>query len=771
MTRILGRPQGYAAGVPLKLVIREDVPYRSAELGLSPGVYEATWSTANNRWESGGAELNVVMPRWDMEDAIPLGQVSVFISRTDTGAVVGKYIYSPAEWVETGAGVFDLGRGAYTRAWVRTRQIDDLTGAAEGAALRAEAAAQNVTAATLDLSTERQRVEQALADTAQQQAQWEAELQTLEANLASGSDLSGTVDTQAQLPAAQPDGTAYVVLATGTVWRSTGGNWTDTGLGARPVSEVYAATTGGALKKARDASGPTYVLRGHSLMYGQDTTSGSTKPAVNGAPQTRSTQPTTDVYHEMLAYLQPSATVVNQAYPGDQTRHMLTRWAGAPVGDVMVLWGDTNDANNYNGDVAGPATIQDSQRRYARLIREASNQGAQVIAVGGSPIDDLVVGAINGLSAGPISQNVRAYWAAQREVALRAGAAATVDIAEVLQEHGEPWTDGIHLTPAAYTEVGVSLAALAGPYGVTPPKVGPGARIGPRLRAHVGGTVVQRGGATNNAVIRLTAGQVCVLPVQVESDCELHLDVFTDPDGFEGEATMVYALGRVPGKPGRNIRVTGRPNGLQTVRGHAYASGPRCVIVSCTQGTVEIDGFRFVSRPPVLVQPVGPAAPRLYRSQLAGQTVGRGGGWAAIVDPTMPITTVDLNGAPYEARVRLSVVLPDDGTSHGLLLTATHNTGAPYLIRSGYMVFRAGPHLYVREWRQDGVVRNEMFADKFPAGPWSGTLDVIVDNATLTVLLDGVTAGQIGGVLYRHYTVGVVTEGIYTVRALSVETL
>ena len=162
MTRILGRPQGYAAGVPLKLVIREDVPYRSADLGLSPGVYEATWSTANNRWESGGAELNVVMPRWDREDAIPLGQVSVFISRTDTGAVVGKYVYSPEEWVETGAGVFDLGKGAYTRAWVRTRQIDDLTDSAEGAALRAEAAAQSVTdaktaqealAATKDYST------------------------------------------------------------------------------------------------------------------------------------------------------------------------------------------------------------------------------------------------------------------------------------------------------------------------------------------------------------------------------------------------------------------------------------------------------------------------------------------------------------------------------------------------------------------------------------------------------------------------------------------
>ena len=233
MTRILGRPQGYAAGVPLKLVIREDVPYRSAELGLSPGVYEATWSAANNRWESGGAELNVVMPRWDREDAIPLGQVSVFISRTDTGAVVGKYVYSPAEWVETGAGVFDLGKGAYTRAWVRTRQIDDLTGSAEGAARRAEAAAQSVTAATLDLSTERQRVKQALADTAQSTAQ------ALEVLGIAPKYVSHSLTR----PPVGPDGTRGTWLTEqGRVYGEVvGGVWVETGYGAALSGQPEAA--------------------------------------------------------------------------------------------------------------------------------------------------------------------------------------------------------------------------------------------------------------------------------------------------------------------------------------------------------------------------------------------------------------------------------------------------------------------------------------------------------------------------------------------------
>ena len=626
---------------------------------------------------------------------------------------------------------------------------------------RAERAADNLTSITI---------------TAGQQAAAAAtgRIDAAVATVVSGQALDGAVDTVAQLPAGQPSGTEYTVRATGTVWRYDGTAWADTGLGARPVAERYAATTGLALKKARDGAGPKIVLQGHSLMYGQDTQSSSTKPAVNGAGLTRSTYPPTDVFAEYAALDGRGLQVVNQAFPGDQTKHSLIRWAGQPQGDLKFLWLDTNDGNNYNGDAAGPATIYDSQRRMDQLIREATNGGAQVVVMGGAPINDLVVGAVNGLSAGPISQNVRAYTAAQREVAIRAGAAAFLDVGEVLQEYGEAWTDGIHLLPAPYVEVATSMYALTGPYGSNAPKAAPGTRIGSRARAHWGGAVAQRGGATDNAVIRLQAGQSVFLAVNVTDPCELHVDLFTDPDGFDGTAEIVYGLNRIPGKASKAITMQNRAHGITPVRGHAYASGPRLVQVRCLTGTLEIDGFRFVSRPALLQQPGGAELPRLYRSQLAGQTVGYGNGWAGIGDPTNPITTLTSSGAASAARVRLSTILPGDGKTHGLLLLSGINTGAPYLIRSGYMIFRDGDNttLKVREWQRDGVVRTVSLGTPFTSGvEWAGTLDVVVDGQTLTVYLDGVQAGQIDGVLYRHYWPGVVTEGIYTVRALSVETL
>lgn len=595
------------------------------------------------------------------------------------------------------------------------------------------------------------------------------------AQVVSGQALDGVVDTQAQLPAGQPSGTEYTVRATGTVWRYDGNAWSDTGLGARPVSEVSATTTGLMLKKARDGGGPVIVLRGHSLMYGQDTVSADKQAASNDSGLTRSKYPTTDVYRELLSLMQPSVQVVDQSYPGDQTKHALTRWAGAPVGDLMFVWLDTNDANNYNGDQAGPATIPDTQRRYAQIIREASNRGAQVVVVGGAPINDLVVGAVNGLAAGPISQNVRAYWAAEREVALRAGAAAVLDVAQVLQEYGyNRWTDGIHFASPAYVEVACSMAALSGPYGVTPPKVGPGARVSPLARATWGGNVVARGGSTDNAVIRLQAGESCWLAVDVTDPCELHLDLFTDANAYDGTGEIVYGLNRVPGKTSKRVGMQNRPNGITPIRGHAYASGPRLVQVRCLTGVLEIDGFRFMARPVHLQQPGGAELPRLYRSQLAGQTVGYGNGWTGVADLSVPVTTLTGGGNPSAARIRLSAVLPGDGKTHGLLLVSAPNLGAPYLIRSGYMVFREGDgaSLKVREWQRDGVTRTVTLGTPFTPGvEWAGTMDVVTDGQTLTVYLDGVQAGQIDGVLYRHYWPGVVTEGIYTVRALSVETL
>ncbi|WP_414656762.1 hypothetical protein ACINK0_11365 [Deinococcus sp. VB343] len=203
MTKIIGFPAGYAPSVPLKLVIREDTPYRSPGVGLSPGHYEAM--RAGDKWMVDGVEISVLMPRFNHPDAQAEGGVSVHISRTDTGRVVERIPYTPSEWVETAPGEFDLQRPVSMRRWLYTQDVVEVL---EGT----KEVAQSVTAATLDLSKERERVEQtiqaseqqvaqALADTAQQQANAE--------QAAATAMLAGMVDprfvsTDATLPPAPP---------------------------------------------------------------------------------------------------------------------------------------------------------------------------------------------------------------------------------------------------------------------------------------------------------------------------------------------------------------------------------------------------------------------------------------------------------------------------------------------------------------------------------------------------------------------------------------
>lgn len=166
MTKIIGFPAGYAPSVPLKLVIREDIPYRSPGVGLSPGHYEAVRN--GDKWMVDGAELGVLMPRFNHPDAQAEGSVIVTISRTDTGRVVGRMPYSPSEWVETAPGEFDLQKPVGMRRWLYTQDVVEVL---EGT----KEVAQSVTAATLDLSKERERVEQTIETSEQQVAQLKAD--------------------------------------------------------------------------------------------------------------------------------------------------------------------------------------------------------------------------------------------------------------------------------------------------------------------------------------------------------------------------------------------------------------------------------------------------------------------------------------------------------------------------------------------------------------------------------------------------------------------
>lgn len=171
MTKMIGRPAGYADSVPLKILIREDIPYRSDGVGISPGYYEANWT-------ADGWPLNVLMPRFDHPDAMAEGSVHVFISRTDIAQVVAKYVFSPSQWVETAAGEFNLDKPVGIRRWLHTPSGVEV----EKRAVDATTEAQGVVADYANV--QKPAIQQQLADIAQSAANADAATARLEAALA-----------------------------------------------------------------------------------------------------------------------------------------------------------------------------------------------------------------------------------------------------------------------------------------------------------------------------------------------------------------------------------------------------------------------------------------------------------------------------------------------------------------------------------------------------------------------------------------------------------
>lgn len=298
MTRIIGRPNNYGPAVPLKLVIREDVPYRTPDLGVSIGYYEAIWE--GDKWVANGAELNVLMPRYDQPDAQALGATHLFISRTDTGAVVGRYSYGAGEWVETGPGVFDLSKGGWARAWVRPSDFEDLTQGAGEATAEARAAAQSVTAAQLDLSKERGAVAQALADTAQVQTelavQVSAQIAASEATGARAVALAQAAGAEAlnksapdvvflyesqREETASPQNTVAYTLQTRRYHQRIDGKWLLVAEGTAAASEVQPLRLGAVEELAALPFVPT---PGQPLMVGGTRGGRFTVTAANNAP-------------------------------------------------------------------------------------------------------------------------------------------------------------------------------------------------------------------------------------------------------------------------------------------------------------------------------------------------------------------------------------------------------------------------------------------------------------------------------------------------------
>lgn len=182
--------------------------------------------------------------------------------------------------------------------------------------------------------------------------------------------------------------------------------------------------------------GATISAEGDSITYGQDTSSALTLPPINGAVQTRSVTP----WPETLAAQLGQITVVNRGFPGDRTNDGLERWKSAAAPDLAIIAYGVNNWGNYGGYADGITTVDIYRRELYALIERRQRQGAQVLVLAPVPVE----AGPNGLPLAPLSD----YVGASREVAAQAGA-AWLNPAAALATVAQPYTDTIHLSPAA----------------------------------------------------------------------------------------------------------------------------------------------------------------------------------------------------------------------------------------------------------------------------------------------------------------------------------
>jgi lysophospholipase L1-like esterase len=210
------------------------------------------------------------------------------------------------------------------------------------------------------------------------------------------------------------------------------------------------STIAAAIQRALKGTAISVACYGDSITYGQDTSATGVATQINGAPQTRSTHPFPESLAEALgvAGYAGSVTVINRGFPGDSTIEGISRWASASATDVSFIMYGHNDANNYGGYAHGPVSVADYRTNLAQIIQREITKGAAVIVLAPPNVQSDVN-----------NDAIRPYAKAAKELA-RIYGVEFVDTAEMLQTVTSYFTDGVHLTSFAYSEIGWQLAGL-----------------------------------------------------------------------------------------------------------------------------------------------------------------------------------------------------------------------------------------------------------------------------------------------------------------------
>lgn len=455
---------------------------------------------------------------------------------------------------------------------------------------------------------------------------------------------------------------------------------------------VAAVTEGAAMRAAASGVGRRVAATGHSLFYGQDTSSSGTTGPTNGATQNRSSSPTTSALSSQAQFTSATAVVVvNQTFPGDQTADALTRWVSGESGDSEFFWLDTNDAKNYGG--RGRGELEDSQTsaNLAALAQRARGRGAAFVVIGGAPV-----------RIGEDARKVFASAETERVVAERYGA-TFVDAGELLNDfaaNSEYWTDGVHLVPAAYSLIGARLAGLLGPKGVHPPRVGPGRKFTWRDNLLVGGenAPVSVDPRVAGRVVRVAAGTAVSLSFDVVVPV---VPMVRFRASLSSAVAGLYShlnLNRVP--VFATVGTGASEPGVVVVEGPAVVSpGPASLVVRAESGELEILSVEFL-----------PVDSLSELAQGVSQSVGPVGGrqsrlsdnWAAVAAWRCGRA---LRSGASQANHRAGSFLFDvtlGQSNSGVFLANAVHEGQPFYARDGYLFLRNGADFIVRRMA-DGV--------------------------------------------------------------------
>jgi len=121
--------------------------------------------------------------------------------------------------------------------------------------------------------------------------------------------------------------------------------------------------------------GGTIVLQGDDAIYG-DFRHGH-RPPINGADEKRGALTLADSLHRFVH----NATVVDHGFPGDTVETSAERWAGQPVGNLLIL------SFGY-GDYRAKTDVSDFKAALTKLVDQAQAKGAAVFIVTTPPATD-----------------------------------------------------------------------------------------------------------------------------------------------------------------------------------------------------------------------------------------------------------------------------------------------------------------------------------------------------------------------------------------------